>query len=73
MKMLLLRRLAGFRQVAFDQIKQGKEPWLDITYDSGYYDQAHFIKNFKEFTGESPSAYGFEEKNMANFFLFKEQ
>jgi AraC-like DNA-binding protein len=56
----------------FDQIKQGKEPWLDITYDSGYYDQAHFIKNFKEFTGESPSAYGFEEKNMANFFLFKE-
>ncbi|MTI39208.1 AraC family transcriptional regulator [Fulvivirga lutimaris] len=57
----------------FDQIKQGKEPWLDITYDSGYYDQAHFIKNFKEFTGESPSAYGFEEKNMANFFLFKEQ
>lgn len=56
----------------FDQIKLGKEPWLDITYDSGYYDQAHFIKNFKEFTGESPSAYGFEEKNMANFFLFKE-
>lgn len=56
----------------FDQIKEGKEPWLDITFDSGYYDQAHFIKNFKEFTGESPSAYGFEEKNMANFFLFKE-
>lgn len=55
----------------FDQIREGKEPWLDITFDSGYYDQAHFIKNFKEFTGESPSAYGFEEKNMANFFLFK--
>ncbi|MEQ8475848.1 helix-turn-helix transcriptional regulator [Fulvivirga sp.] len=64
-------RIIRFTYIFF-QIKRGKEPWLDITYDSGYYDQAHFIKNFKEFTGESPSAYGFEEKNMANFFLFKE-
>ncbi|KAA2224011.1 helix-turn-helix transcriptional regulator [Chryseobacterium sediminis] len=27
-----------------------------IAYDCGYYDQAHFIKEFKKFTGISPSA-----------------
>jgi AraC-like DNA-binding protein len=26
----------------------------DITYTCGYYDQAHFIKNFKQFSGETP-------------------
>ncbi|AXT20323.1 helix-turn-helix domain-containing protein [Flavobacteriaceae bacterium AU392] len=43
--------------------------WLDISYISGFYDQSHFIKNFKEFTGEDPSKYGFDKENMANFFL----
>ena len=38
---------------------------------SGYYDQSHFIKNFKAFTGEDPSAYFFDQPNLANFFLKK--
>jgi AraC-like DNA-binding protein len=38
---------------------------------SGYYDQSHFIKNFKAFTGEEPSGYFFDESNLANFFLRK--
>lgn len=45
--------------------------WSDVTYLAGFYDQSHFIKNFKEFTGEEPSKYGFTEENMANFFLKK--
>ncbi|PCE64073.1 AraC family transcriptional regulator [Sediminicola luteus] len=28
-----------------------------IAYDSAYYDQAHFIKDFKEFTGLNPKAF----------------
>ncbi|NER14409.1 helix-turn-helix domain-containing protein [Leptobacterium flavescens] len=43
--------------------------WSDIVYQCGYYDQSHFIKNFKEFSGKNPSDYGFDEKTMANFFL----
>ena len=43
--------------------------WTDIAYLKGFYDQSHFIRNFKEFTGEEPSRYGFTEENMANFFL----
>jgi AraC-like DNA-binding protein len=31
--------------------------WSDITYNLGYYDQMHFIKEFKNFCGESPGIY----------------
>lgn len=31
--------------------------WSDIVYEHGYFDQAHFIKEFKNFTGKSPGAY----------------
>ncbi|MBB5396106.1 helix-turn-helix domain-containing protein [Mucilaginibacter sp. AK015] len=30
------------------------QPLTDLGYQSGFYDQAHFIKAFKNFTGESP-------------------
>lgn len=32
------------------------QPLTAIAYDCGYYDQAHFIKEFKKFTGITPSA-----------------
>jgi AraC-like DNA-binding protein len=38
---------------------------------SGYYDQSHFIRNFKAFTGEDPSQYFFNQPTLANFFLKK--
>ena len=31
--------------------------WQDIVYLGGYYDQTHFIKDFKSFTGLPPSLY----------------
>ncbi len=43
--------------------------WVEIAYLAGFYNQSHFIKNFKEFTGEEPSNYGFNTRNMANLFL----
>jgi AraC-like DNA-binding protein len=30
-------------------------PLTAIAYDCGYYDQAHFIKEFKKYTGLTPS------------------
>jgi AraC-like DNA-binding protein len=54
------------------QLQEKKEQnWAGLAYDAAFYDQAHFIRNFKNFTGESPAAYGFDENNMANFFLKK--
>ena len=35
--------------------------WTEIAHQSGYYDQNHFIKEFKKFTGITPS--GAHEKN----------
>ena len=55
----------------FNIVKEKNFNWSDIAYLAGYYDQSHFIKNFKEFTGEEPSKYGFDKVNMANFFLKK--
>ena len=61
-------RIIRFSHI-FKLVQSEKIDWMDIAFLSGFYDQSHFIKNFKEFTGEDPSKYGFYEKNLANFFL----
>ncbi|MFY0631667.1 MAG: helix-turn-helix transcriptional regulator [Flavobacteriaceae bacterium] len=63
-------RIIRFSSI-FKMIQEEEIDWQDIVYKAGYYDQSHFIKNFKEFTGEDPSKYGFSSQNMANFFLKK--
>ncbi len=55
----------------FELMQEGDTSWADLVYRSGFYDQSHFIKNFKEFTGEDPSSYGFDERSMANFHFNK--
>jgi len=55
----------------FQLIQQENPGWIALACEAGFYDQSHFIRNFKAFTGEDPSQYGFDEKNMANFFLKK--
>lgn len=55
----------------FELLSEKNASWTDISLQAGFYDQAHFIKNFRAFTGEEPSKYGFNKKNMANFFLQK--
>jgi len=66
----LYMRIIRFNYI-FELIKNKDTNWQDLVFESGYYDQSHFIKNFQEFTGEDPTKYGFDEKNMANFFLKK--
>lgn len=36
--------------------QQEKIHWADVSYESGYADQAHFIRDFKAFTGHAPTA-----------------
>jgi AraC-like DNA-binding protein len=38
-------------------IGENKLPLTTIAYDAGYFDQSHFIRDFKSFTGLTPSAY----------------
>ena len=38
-------------------LNRQSESLTEIAYDSAYYDQAHFIKDFKEFTGTTPNKF----------------
>ena len=40
-----------------------------LAYESGYYDQAHFIKDFKEFTGMSPKQFYSDSLKMSALFV----
>ena len=61
-------RIIRFNHI-FQLMKDKDSTWTGLAFSSGFFDQSHFIKNFQEFTGEGPSSYLFDEKNMANFFL----
>jgi AraC-like DNA-binding protein len=61
-------RIIRFNYI-FQLLEKGHNSWTEISYHSGYFDQSHFIRDFKAFTGEDPSRYFFDEANMANFFL----
>lgn len=39
-----------------------------LAYENGYYDQAHFIKDFKEFTGVSPKSFFSENLKLSSLF-----
>ena len=62
------RHYIGFSQKQFTQVVQFQNALdmflensqldvLDIIYENGYYDQAHFIKGFKKFTMVTPTQY----------------
>ena len=61
-------RIIRFSNI-FKLVSDDEPNWAEISQQTGFYDQSHFIKNFKEFTGEEPSNYGFTNQNMANLFL----
>jgi AraC-like DNA-binding protein len=42
--------------------------WLEIAHECGYYDQAHFIKEFRRFTNRNPS--GFSVMDYPLFYRF---
>jgi AraC-like DNA-binding protein len=44
-----------------------KVNWPQLFYDCEFYDQAHFVKDFEEFTGRSPRQYLQENNELANF------
>ncbi len=51
-----IRRVSFLCNVLAQQEWQIKD-WQDLIYQSGYYDQSHFIKEFTEFIGKNPSFY----------------
>jgi hypothetical protein len=52
-------------------LNQESESLTEIAYESNYYDQAHFIKDFKEFTGTTPKAFLEDDKMMLSSLFYK--
>jgi AraC-like DNA-binding protein len=51
------RRICQFKS-SFDQVRNSEfEKLSDVGYNTGFADQSHFIRSFKEFTQITPKEY----------------
>lgn len=64
-----LCRIVRFQRV-FKMLEQQQtfRDWAQIALDCGYYDQSHFIKEFKAFAGTAPTSYFAERNAMSELF-----
>lgn len=53
----LFCRVQRFRQVVTTLGSPGAVDWADIALSCGYFDQSHFIHDFQEFSGLTPTRY----------------
>lgn len=56
----LFSRLVRFDRVVRDLASRGDTPWSQFALEHGYADQAHFINEFREFAGLTPSEFAAE-------------
>ena len=61
-------RVVRFNTV-FKLLQQESITRAEASYIAGYFDQAHFNKEFRQFTGENPKAYFKNDHRFSNFFL----
>jgi AraC-like DNA-binding protein len=60
-------RVCKFQKVVNLIEKQNQIEWSAIASDCGYYDQAHFIKEFQAFSGLNPSDYVSKRGDYLNY------
>ena len=61
-------RTARFQSTLRTQLNGTSNNYVDIALDNGYYDQPHFIKEFRYFTGMSPKKYLIKANFMLNHY-----
>ena len=60
-------RIMRFQNVIRTIERQKRFSWTSIAYDCDYYDQSHFIKEFREFSGINPQAYLLQKGEYLNY------
>ncbi len=66
-----LVRIFRFQKVIHELEKKKKVDWMQVATDCGYYDQAHFIKDFHAFSGIKPSIYSDKKGEYINYLPIK--
>ncbi len=59
------------RVVRFQEVLRrcpGEETWIDLALDCGYYDQAHLLRDFRDFVGVAPRRFQAAEGDLARQF-----
>ena len=65
-----LARLARFQNVlAMLQDSNTRRPGAETAAACGYADQSHFIRDFRQFAGMSPSAHLLRQGELTGFFI----
>jgi AraC-like DNA-binding protein len=65
----LFARIVRFQNVFQMLQQQPTRMFTKVVYSCGYYDQAHFIRDFKEFSGLTPRQYFNERHMLSDVFL----
>jgi len=66
----LLARIVRFQQV-FRAVDQSNPAWADVALACGYYDQAHLIRDFKQFARETPAVLLASQSHLTESFTRK--
>ena len=64
----LFQRILRFSQVLPQLQNEEHVNWAELGVDCGYYDQAHFIRDFRSFSGYNPQDYLDKHHERLNFF-----
>ena len=65
------RKIIRFNKAAQLILSEANDSLTQISYACGYFDQAHFIKDFKEFGGISPSEFLRLKSNSSDFYNYR--
>ena len=63
-------RLLRFQRALSDAARRRGADWTQVAVDCGYYDQAHFIHDFRSFSGITPTEYQASRTSFQNHVKF---
>ncbi len=64
-------KITRFQKAVIEIEFQKKVSWTGIALESGYYDQAHFINDFKNFSGFTPTQYIQSKSEYINYIAIE--